>query len=96
MRTLNASIGLSALALNNLNDQRKSKDLLKQVRTYFNAQKDLMGNYKSCQKVSKKKLDKNMALELYDLKYEKKTLQLQLLFFSPRGTWQVKGFQFVN
>ena len=68
MKTLNASIGLSALALSNLNDQKKSKELIHQVRKYFNSQNELMGRFKGCRKISNKKLDKNMAVEQYNLK----------------------------
>lgn len=94
METIKASIGISSLAMDQNHGAISPKSTISRVKHYLNDQFDLMGAFINCKKIAKRRLDKDLQLEQYELAFEKRSLHMQFVYFKPRGTWEVKGFSF--
>ena len=95
MKTLNLSAELSCLAMNTINTPQAPQTILSSIRQFLTQRMDTVGQFVECRLIEEKNLDTRMQLKEYDLRYEKQTLRLKFMFFRPRGTWQIQGFNFV-
>lgn len=96
MKTLNVSVALSSLALENLQQPKSPNEILSRAQKCLSKQMEVMGQFIRCKPSQQRRLDDDMQLQHFDLQYEKYTLRFKLMFFKPRGTWQVQGFQFLS
>lgn len=92
MKTLSLSIELSNIALETADLQLAPQDLLHRLKAVLAHHADLLGKLTATRK-QQKHLGSDLRLHEYEFDYEKHSIQLQLIHFLPRGSWQVQGFR---
>ncbi len=93
MTTLPLSVELSYLALEASQQPMLPDELLQLARQSLSKQEGQLGRFLNCKRTEARALSQDMALEAYELCYEKRTLRFQFAYFQPRGSWELQGFR---